>query len=229
VEEILYPAMEDFELDLVIGEGPSARSVKITLSPFTLVGATTRSGLITTPLRDRFGIPVRLNFYSPEELVSIVERGARVLSFDLTKDGAREIASRARGTPRIAGRLLKRVRDFASVAKHSRVDAKIADAALTRLEVDNRGLDAFDRRYLKLIAESFGGGPVGVETIAAALGEARDAIEEIVEPFLMQQGFVQRTPRGRLLTGQAFAHLGLPAPARDPAQFALFTEGEGGE
>jgi len=229
VEEILYPAMEDFELDLVIGEGPSARSVKIALSPFTLVGATTRSGLITTPLRDRFGIPVRLNFYTPEELISIVERGARVLSFDLTKDGAREIASRARGTPRIAGRLLKRVRDFASVAKHGRVDAKIADAALTRLEVDNRGLDAFDRRYLQLIAESFGGGPVGVETIAAALGEARDAIEEIVEPFLMQQGFVQRTPRGRLLTGQAFGHLGLPAPARDPAQFALFTEGEGGE
>src|SRR5882724_2760959 len=219
VEEILYPAMEDFELDLVIGEGPSARSVKIALSPFTLVGATTRSGLITTPLRDRFGIPVRLNFYSPEELVSIVERGARVLSFDLTKDGAREIATRARGTPRIAGRLLKRVRDFASVAGHARVDAKIADAALTRLEVDNRGLDAFDRRYLKLIAESFGGGPVGVETIAAALGEARDAIEEIVEPFLMQQGFVQRTPRGRLLTGQAFAHLGLPTPSRDPAQF----------
>jgi len=229
VEEILYPAMEDFELDLVIGEGPSARSVKIALSPFTLVGATTRSGLITTPLRDRFGIPVRLNFYSPDELISIVERGARVLSFDLTKDGAREIASRARGTPRIAGRLLKRVRDFASVAKHGQVDAKIADAALTRLEVDNRGLDAFDRRYLKLIAESFGGGPVGVETIAAALGEARDAIEEIVEPFLMQQGFVQRTPRGRLLTGQAFTHLGLPAPARDPAQFALFSEGEGGE
>jgi len=229
VEEILYPAMEDFELDLVIGEGPSARSVKIALSPFTLVGATTRSGLITTPLRDRFGIPVRLNFYSPDELISIVERGARVLSFDLTKDGAREIASRARGTPRIAGRLLKRVRDFASVAKHGQVDAKIADAALTRLEVDNRGLDAFDRRYLKLIAESFSGGPVGVETIAAALGEARDAIEEIVEPFLMQQGFVQRTPRGRLLTGQAFAHLGLPAPTRDPAQFALFSEGEGGE
>jgi len=225
VEEILYPAMEDFELDLVIGEGPSARSVKIALSPFTLVGATTRSGLITTPLRDRFGIPVRLNFYSPEELVSIVERGARVLSFDLTKDGAREIAGRARGTPRIAGRLLKRVRDFASVAGHAKVDAKIADDALTRLEVDGRGLDAFDKRYLKTIAESFGGGPVGVETIAAALGEARDAIEEIVEPFLMQQGFVQRTPRGRLLTGQAFAHLGLPMPSRDPAQFGLFAEG----
>jgi Holliday junction DNA helicase RuvB len=226
VEEILYPAMEDFELDLVIGEGPSARSVKISLSPFTLVGATTRSGLITTPLRDRFGIPVRLNFYSADELVSIVERGARVLSLDMTQDGAREIAGRARGTPRIAGRLLKRVRDFAAVAGQARIDAKIADAALTRLEVDHRGLDAFDKRYLKLIAEAFGGGPVGAETIAAALGEARDAIEEIVEPYLMQQGFVQRTPRGRLLTGTAFAHLGLPAPARDPAQFGLFAEGE---
>ncbi len=224
VEEILYPAMEDFELDLVIGEGPSARSVKIALAPFTLVGATTRSGLITTPLRDRFGIPVRLNFYSADELCSIVERGARVLSLDLTKDGAREIASRARGTPRIAGRLLKRVRDFASVGGHKAVDAKVADAALTRLEVDTRGLDAFDKRYLQMIAESFGGGPVGVETIAAALGEARDAIEEIVEPYLMQQGFVQRTPRGRLLTGQAFAHLGLPVPSRDPAQFGLFAE-----
>ncbi|HVP83374.1 MAG TPA: Holliday junction branch migration DNA helicase RuvB [Rhizomicrobium sp.] len=222
VEEILYPAMEDYELDLVIGEGPSARSVKITLAPFTLVGATTRSGLITTPLRDRFGIPIRLNFYTADELISIVERGARVLGFDLTSDGAREIAGRARGTPRIAGRLLKRVRDFASVGGHGRVDAKIADAALTRLEVDKRGLDSFDRRYLKLIAESFGGGPVGVETIAAALGEARDAIEEVVEPFLMQQGFVQRTPRGRVLTGAAFGHLGLPAPARDPAQFGLF-------
>ena len=226
VEEILYPAMEDFELDLVIGEGPSARSVKISLAPFTLVGATTRSGLITTPLRDRFGIPVRLNFYSADELVSIVERGARVLGLDLTKDGAREIAGRARGTPRIAGRLLKRVRDFAAVAGHARVDAKLADAALTRLEVDSRGLDAFDRRYLKLVAEGFAGGPVGVETIAAALGEARDAIEEIVEPYLLQQGFVQRTPRGRLLTGTAFAHLGLPAPSRDPAQIGLFAEGD---
>jgi holliday junction DNA helicase RuvB len=227
VEEILYPAMEDYELDLVIGEGPSARSVKITLAPFTLVGATTRSGLITTPLRDRFGIPVRLNFYSADELVSIVERGARVLSFDLTSDGAREIAGRARGTPRIAGRLLKRVRDFASVAGHKRVDARIADEALTRLEVDRLGFDAFDKRYLKLIAGSFGGGPVGIETIAAALGESRDAIEEVVEPFLMQQGFVQRTPRGRILTGAAFGHLGLPAPHRDPAQAGLFAdEGE---
>jgi len=226
VEEILYPAMEDYELDLVIGEGPSARSVKITLNPFTLIGATTRSGLITTPLRDRFGIPVRLNFYSPEELLSIVERGARVLGLELTADGAREIAGRARGTPRIAGRLLKRVRDFASVAGHARVDAKVADAALTRLEVDARGLDAFDKRYLRLIAEGFGGGPVGIETIAAALGESRDAIEEVIEPYLMQQGFVQRTPRGRLITGAAYAHLGLTAPPRDPLQMELLTREE---
>lgn len=226
VEEILYPAMEDFELDLVIGEGPSARSVKIALQPFTLVGATTRTGLVTTPLRDRFGIPVRLNFYTAEELVLIVARGARVLGVDLTADGAREIASRARGTPRIAGRLLKRVRDFAAVAGHARVDAKIADAALTRLEVDGRGLDAFDMRYLRLIAEQFCGGPVGIETIAAALGEARDAIEEVIEPFLMQQGFVQRTPRGRMLASAAYGHLGLAAPPRDPAQIALFSDGE---
>src|ERR1700748_3217734 len=227
VEEILYPAMEDFELDLVIGEGPSARSVKIALSPFTLIGATTRSGLITTPLRDRFGIPVRLNFYSPEELVSIVERGARVLELDLTRDGAREIAARARGTPRIAGRLLKRVRDFAAVSMQARVDARIADAALTRLEVDTRGLDAFDRRYLTLIAENFSGGPVGIETIAAALGEERDAIEEIVEPYLMQQGFVQRTPRGRMLAPAAYGHLGLAAPPQAPAQAGVFQdEGE---
>ena len=228
VEEILYPAMEDYELDLVIGEGPSARSVKITLAPFTLVGATTRSGLITTPLRDRFGIPIRLNFYSADELLKIVERGARVLEFELTQDGAREIASRARGTPRIAGRLLKRLRDFASVAGRTRVDAAAADEALTKLEVDKRGLDAFDRRYLKLIAEGFGGGPVGIETIAAALGEARDAIEEIIEPYLLQQGFVQRTPRGRLVTGAAFAHLDLPAPSRDPSQYGLFNESEDG-
>ena len=226
VEEILYPAMEDYELDLVIGEGPAARSVKIQLAPFTLVGATTRSGLITTPLRDRFGIPVRLNFYTPQELLSIVARGARVLGFDLTDDGAREIAGRARGTPRIAGRLLKRVRDFAAVAKQPVVDAKIADAALTRLEVDAKGLDAFDRRYLALIAEHYHGGPVGVETLAAALGEARDAIEEIVEPYLMQQGFVQRTPRGRMLASAAYAHLGLPAPITQPAQTPLPLEDE---
>jgi Holliday junction DNA helicase RuvB len=224
VEEILYPAMEDFELDLVIGEGPSARSVKISLAPFTLVGATTRSGLITTPLRDRFGIPVRLNFYTTDELCQIVERGARVLGFALTKDGAREIAGRARGTPRIAGRLLKRVRDFASVGGHGKVDAKIADAALNRLEVDGKGLDAFDRRYLTLIAENFSGGPVGIETIAAALGEARDAIEEIVEPYLMQLGFVQRTPRGRILSGAAYGHLGLKPPPASPLQTGLFPD-----
>ena len=226
VEEILYPAMEDYELDLVIGEGPAARSVKIQLVPFTLVGATTRSGLITTPLRDRFGIPVRLNFYTPGELLSIVERGARVLGFDLTQDGAREIASRARGTPRIAGRLLKRVRDFAAVQKAQVVDAKTADTALNRIEVDGRGLDGFERRYLTLIAENFSGGPVGIETIAAALGEARDAIEEIVEPYLLQQGFVQRTPRGRMLTGTAYGHLGLPAPAAQPRQDGLFPNGD---
>ncbi|HEX4079904.1 MAG TPA: Holliday junction branch migration DNA helicase RuvB [Rhizomicrobium sp.] len=224
VEEILYPAMEDYELDLVIGEGPSARSVKITLAPFTLVGATTRSGLITTPLRDRFGIPLRLNFYETDELQAIVERGARLLSLDLTADGAREIAARARGTPRIAGRLLKRVRDFAAVAGDMRIDAAVADQALNRLEVDARGLDAFDRRYLALIAQSFGGGPVGIETIAAALGEARDAIEDVIEPFLLQQGFVQRTPRGRMVTVAAFAHLGLEAPPRDPGQLGLFTQ-----
>src|SRR5579864_3038403 len=229
VEEILYPAMEDFELDLIIGAGPAARSVKITLQPFTLVGATTRSGLITTPLRDRFGIPVRLNFYAPDELEAIVERGARILALDLTSDGAREIAARARGTPRIAGRLLKRVRDFASVAGHTRIDRQAADAALTRLEVDARGLDAFDKRYLTLIAEGFGGGPVGIETIAAALGESRDAIEEVIEPYLMQQGFVQRTPRGRLITAAAYAHLGLAVPPRDPLQMELLKRDDDGD
>ena len=222
VEEILYPAMEDFELDLIIGEGPSARSVKIQLAPFTLVGATTRSGLLTTPLRDRFGIPMRLNFYDTAELIEIVTRGARVLSLPLTSEGAREIARRSRGTPRIAGRLLKRVRDFAAVAGRSEVDEAVADAALARLEVDKRGLDAFDRRYLALIAEGFGGGPVGIETIAAALGEPRDAIEEIVEPYLIQQSLVQRSPRGRMITAGAYAHLGLPGPARPAAQPPLF-------
>lgn len=225
VEEILYPAMEDFELDLVIGEGPSARTVKISLNQFTLVGATTRAGLITTPLRDRFGIPLRLNFYAVDELVKIVARGARVLKMDLTEDGAREIAARARGTPRIAGRLLKRVRDFAAVAGQETVDRVIADAALTRLEVDKRGLDAFDIRYMKLIAETFGGGPVGIETLAAALGEARDAIEETIEPYLLQQGFVQRTPRGRMLTQNAYGHLGLEAPA-EALPRDLFSNGE---
>jgi Holliday junction DNA helicase RuvB len=224
VEEILYPAMEDFQLDLIIGEGPAARSVKIDLAPFTLVGATTRAGLLTNPLRDRFGIPVRLNFYSEAELEEIVNRGARVLGIGMSPDGANEIARRARGTPRIAGRLLRRVRDFALVAGATAIDRAGADRALRELEVDAAGLDAMDRRYLAMIAENYGGGPVGIDTIAAALSEPRDAIEEIIEPFLIQKGFVQRTPRGRLLTGHAFRHLGLAEPARDPAQFGLFVQ-----
>ncbi|HYY36903.1 MAG TPA: Holliday junction branch migration DNA helicase RuvB [Xanthobacteraceae bacterium] len=224
VEEILYPAMEDFQLDLIIGEGPAARSVKIDLARFTLIGATTRAGLITNPLRDRFGIPVRLNFYSESELEEIVNRGARVLGIGMTADGANEIARRARGTPRIAGRLLRRVRDFALVAGATAIDRAAADRALVELEVDAVGLDAMDRRYLVTIAENYGGGPVGIETIAAALSEPRDAIEEIIEPFLIQRGLLQRTPRGRLLTSHAFRHLGLAEPARDPAQFGLFGE-----
>jgi len=226
VEEILYPALEDFQLDLIIGEGPAARSVKIGLQPFTLIGATTRLGLLTTPLRDRFGIPIRLNFYTVEELDLIIRRGARILGMAVTDDGSTEIARRARGTPRIANRLLRRVRDFAAVEGVEAVDAAAADRALQRLEVDLMGLDALDRRYLHLIAESFGGGPVGIETIAAALSEPRDAIEEIVEPFLLQQGLVQRTPRGRLLTAQAFKHLGLAVPAQPAAQPGFFPDDE---
>jgi holliday junction DNA helicase RuvB len=217
VEEILYPAMEDFQLDLIIGEGPAARSVKIDLARFTLVAATTRLGLLTNPLRDRFGIPIRLNFYSVEELEVIVRRGARILSMPLGDDGALEIARRARGTPRIAGRLLRRVRDFASVAGAEHVSRAVADAALSRLEVDALGLDQLDRRYLTMIAANFGGGPVGIETIAAGLSEPRDAIEDIIEPYLIQQGFIQRTPRGRVLTANAWRHLGLDAP-KDLAQ-----------
>jgi len=213
VEEILYPAMEDFQLDLIIGEGPAARSVRIDLARFTLVGATTRTGLLTTPLRDRFGIPVHLAFYTEAELLEIVERGARVLGVGLTEDGAREIARRARGTPRVAGRLLRRVRDFATAAGHDTVDRAGADDALGRLEVDGRGLDALDRRYLSCIMVKFGGGPVGIETIAAAIGEPRDAIEEIIEPYLIQQGLIQRTPRGRVAMPDAFAHMGLAVPA----------------
>ena len=212
VEEILYPAMEDFQLDLIIGEGPAARSVKIDLARFTLVAATTRLGLLTNPLRDRFGIPVRLNFYSVEELELIVRRGARILSMPLSDEGALEIARRARGTPRIAGRLLRRVRDFVSVAGADHVSRAIADAALSRLEVDTLGLDALDRRYLTMIARNFGGGPVGIETIAAGLSEPRDAIEDIIEPYLIQQGFIQRTPRGRVLAANAWRHLGLEVP-----------------
>ena len=217
VEEILYPAMEDFQLDLIIGEGPAARSVKIDLARFTLVAATTRLGLITNPLRDRFGIPVRLDFYSADELETIVRRGARILSLNMSDDGAREIAMRARGTPRIAGRLLRRVRDFANVAGAEVVNRTVADEALSRLEVDALGLDNLDRRYLGIIARNFGGGPVGIETIAASLSEPRDAIEDIIEPYLIQQGFLQRTPRGRVLAANAWRHLGLEAP-KDIAQ-----------
>ena len=224
VEEILYPAMEDFQLDLIIGEGPAARSVKIDLAKFTLVGATTRAGLLTTPLRDRFGIPIRLNFYTVEELDLIVRRGARVLGVPMTDDGANEIAKRARGTPRIAGRLLRRVRDFAIVDGVEAVTRAVADKALGMLDVDAIGLDVMDQRYLNQVAVSFGGGPVGIETIAAALSEPRDAIEDIIEPYLIQQGFLQRTPRGRVLTPAAFRHLGLVEPKRETPQFGLFAD-----
>lgn len=216
IEEVLYPAMEDFQLDLVIGEGPAARSLRIDLPPFTLVGATTRSGLLATPLRDRFGIPLRLILYTPGELTIIVARGARLLGFTLTEDGAREIARRSRGTPRIAGRLLRRVRDFAAVAGEAAVDRAIADAALTRLEVDQRGLDAMDRRYLRRIAEHHAGGPVGVETLAAALAEARDTLEDVIEPYLIQEGFVLRTSRGRMLGEPGWRHLDLTPPPASP-------------
>ena len=212
VEEVLYPAMEDFELDLIIGDGPAARSVKIDLPPFTLVGATTRSGLLTTPLRDRFGIPIYLGFYTHEELEFIIRRNAALMGLEMSDDGAQEIASRARGTPRVAGRLLRRVRDFANVEGADRITATLADGALQRLEVDKRGLDGLDRRYLTVVAEKFIGGPVGIETLAAALGEPRDALEDIVEPFLIQLGFVNRTPRGRVLMPAAFKHLGLDVP-----------------
>jgi holliday junction DNA helicase RuvB len=209
VEEVLYPAMEDFQLDLIIGEGPAARSIRIDLPPFTLVGATTRSGRITRPLRERFGIPLRLQFYEPDELERIIQRGARLLAMELAPDGAAEIARRARGTPRVAGRLLRRVRDFAAVAGLDRIDAGAADQALNRLEVDRSGLDAMDRRYLQAIAEHYAGGPVGVDTMAAVLSEQRDVIEDVIEPYLIQQGFLQRTPRGRLLTDKAFGHIGM--------------------
>jgi Holliday junction DNA helicase RuvB len=225
VEEILYPAMEDFQLDLIIGEGPAARSVRIDLAKFTLVAATTRTGLLTTPLRERFGIPIRLEFYAVQELEEIVRRGARLLGLPLTDEGGHEIARRARGTPRVAARLLRRVRDFASVQGSGAVDAKLADSALSQLEVDSRGLDALDHRYLKLIAVNYGGGPVGIETISAGLSEPRDAIEEIIEPYLLQQGFIARTPRGRVLTRLAFDHLGIVPPAQ-PAQFPHFNGGE---
>lgn len=229
VEEILYPAMEDYQLDLIIGEGPAARSVRIDLPPFTLVGATTRSGLITRPLRERFGIPLRLQFYTPQELQKIMIRAAAKLDMPLTNEGAAEIASRARGTPRVAGRLLRRVRDFATVAGHKTIDAKAADTALTRLEVDRLGFDAMDRRYLSHIAENYGGGPVGIETLGAALSEQRDVLEEVIEPYLIQQGLLQRTPRGRMLTDSGFRYLGLTVPAeRQVEPLFLNTAGDVG-
>jgi Holliday junction DNA helicase RuvB len=212
VEEILYPAMEDRALDIMIGEGPSARSVRIDLPAFTLVGATTRQGLLTTPLRDRFGIPVRLNFYTHDELELVVTRAAKLLGLEIAPDGAREVAKRSRGTPRIAGRLLRRVRDFANVAGEELVTAKIADAALNRLEVDSLGLDAMDRRYLMMIADIYRGGPVGVEALAAGLSEPRDTIEDVVEPYLLQLGLIARTARGRQLNGPGWKHLGITPP-----------------
>ena len=226
IEEVLYPAMEDFTLDIMIGEGPAARTVRIDLPPFTLVGATTRLGLLTNPLRDRFGIPLRLNFYTPAELCIVIHRGASILKVDLTEDGAQEIANRSRGTPRIALRLLRRVRDFAAVHGNDTVDRAIADRALQRLEVDNLGLDSNDHRYLQFIAEHYSGGPVGVETISAGLSEQRDAIEETIEPYLLQQGFLQRTSRGRVLTPLAFRHLGLAAPKGYSPQLSLLGDEE---
>ena len=229
VEEILYPAMEDFQLDLMIGEGPAARAVRIDLPPFTLIGATTRSGLLAKPLRERFGIPLQLQFYTTAELQNIVSRAAGVLEMTITDDGATEIAKRSRGTPRVAGRLLRRVCDFAAVAfsnsgKKGKIDIKLADEALQRLEVDNEGFDAMDRKYLRHIAEYYSGGPVGIETLAAALSEARDVLEEVVEPYLIQKGLLQRTPRGRMVTDAAFRHVGLTPPPRAADQLALLQD-----
>jgi len=214
VEEILYPAMEDHVLDLIIGEGPSARSVRIDLAPFTLVGATTRAGLLATPLRDRFGIPLRLEFYTPDELVRVITGAARKMGAPINDEGAREIASRARGTPRVAGRLLRRVRDFAEAEGAAVIDKIVAARALSRLEIDELGLDSNDRRFLKALIENYGGGPVGMDTLAAAIAEARDAVEDVIEPYLLQQGFIQRTPRGRMACAKAYAHLGLTEPPK---------------
>lgn len=222
VEEILYPAMEDHVLDLIIGEGPSARSVRIDLAPFTLVGATTRAGLLATPLRDRFGIPLRLEFYSPEELVRVIMGAARKMGAAVAEDGAREIATRSRGTPRVAGRLLRRVRDFADAEGATVIDQLVAARALARLEVDEAGLDSLDRRFLRALIENYGGGPVGMDTLAAAIAEGRDAVEDVIEPYLLQQGFIQRTPRGRMACARAYAHLGLAEPPRPPEQGGLF-------
>ncbi len=221
VEEILYPAMEDFQLDLMIGEGPSARSVRIDLPPFTLVGATTRTGLMTTPLRERFGIPLRLSFYNASHLQDIILRSAALLSMNLSKDGAMEIAKRSRGTPRVAGRLLRRVRDYGDHTGAATIDAKIADTALSRLDVDGRGLDTMDRKFLSCIAEIYRGGPVGIETLAAFLAEQRDALEDVIEPYLIQQGLLQRTSRGRILTDMGYGYLGLAAPSRPQSDLDL--------
>ncbi|MET4682380.1 Holliday junction branch migration DNA helicase RuvB [Brevundimonas faecalis] len=222
VEEILYPAMEDHVLDLIIGEGPSARSVRIDLAPFTLVGATTRAGLLATPLRDRFGIPLRLEFYTPEELTAVIRGAARKMGAPISEDGALEIARRSRGTPRIAGRLLRRVRDFATAEGAATIDRLAAARALARLEVDEAGLDSLDRRFLKALIENYGGGPVGMDTLAAAIAEARDAVEDVIEPYLLQQGFIQRTPRGRMACARAYEHLGLETPRPAPGTPDLF-------
>jgi Holliday junction DNA helicase RuvB len=224
VEEILYPAMEDHVLDLVIGEGPSARSIRIDLAPFTLVAATTRAGLLATPLRDRFGIPLRLEFYSPAELQQVLTQAARKMGTDLAPDGASEIAARARGTPRVAGRLLRRVRDFAAADGVTRIDKDHAARSLARLEVDEAGLDSLDRRYLRALIDNYGGGPAGVETLAYAIAEARDAVEDVIEPFLMQQGFIQRTPRGRMACAKAYLHIGLTPPPQPKGQAGLFED-----
>jgi len=225
VEEILYPAMEDFQLDLMIGEGVAARSVRVDLQRFTLIGATTRSGLITRPLRERFGIPLRLEFYAPEDLTKIILRAAQLLNVSLAADGAMEIACRARGTPRIAGRLLRRVCDFAAVAKNAVITRAVADGALTRLEVDAAGLDLQDRRYMTLLAEHYAGGPAGLDTLAAALGDQRDVLEDVIEPYLLQQGYIQRTPKGRMLTAKSYAHLGLPQPVDQQTMALCLTNG----
>ena len=227
IEEVLYSAMEDFQLDLIIGEGPSARSVRIDLQPFTLVGATTRSGLLSTPLRERFGIPLRLDFYSHEDLKKIVQRGAHLLNIEISDSGAMEIAKRSRGTPRIAGRLLRRVRDFGAVSDKKIIDEHISDMALKRLDVDDFGLDNFDRRYLNCIVKNYGGGPVGADTLAAALSEERDTIEEVVEPFLLKLGFLQRTPRGRIISQLGYKYLGIRMPAKPTKQYDLLEEDDG--
>lgn len=226
IEEVLYSAMEDFQLDIIIGEGPSARSVRIDLQPFTLVGATTRSGLLSTPLRERFGIPLRLDFYSHEDLQKIVLRGARLLNIEISADGALEIAKRSRGTPRIAGRLLRRVRDFGAVSAKKIIDSQISDMALRRLDVDDFGLDNFDRRYLNCIVKNYGGGPVGADTLAAALSEERDTIEEVIEPFLLKLGFLQRTPRGRIISQSGYKYLGVKAPTKPCKQYDLLDNGD---